>query len=129
MSSPEFDPEHEALVEDAALELPAGSRASRSARILERTTTAVRLHVPLRDPGLLVLSEGYYPGWRVRVDGEEAPLFRVNLMMRGTVLGPGEHDVRFEFRSAWIRAGFALSALGVVLVLIAWRRLRVPPAA
>jgi hypothetical protein len=129
MSGPEFDPEQEALVEAAAgLALPPGSGPSRGVRVVERTTTRIRLRAALGQPGLLVLSGGYYPGWRARVDGADAPLYRVNVMMRGIVLGPGEHDVVFEFRSTWIRAGFALSALGAVLLVVARPRLRVPPA-
>jgi MYXO-CTERM domain-containing protein len=71
----------------------------------------------------LVLSEGYYPGWRASIDGREAPVVRVNVMMRGVALPAGEHEIEFRFRSRSIEAGAALSLAGLALLVALRRRL------
>ena len=69
-------------------------------------TPELTLHALLARPGLLVVSEGYYPGWQAEVDGVAAPIVPTNGMMRGVVLPAGEHQIVFRFRSRAIAAGF-----------------------
>jgi len=75
-----------------------------------------------------VVSEAYYPGWRVAVDGADAPLWRVNGMMRGVALQTGEHEVVFRFRSRSIFAGAVISGLALVALLAARNRMIIRPA-
>ncbi len=121
---PDFDPSRTAFVDDPSVRLPSEARSSRSVRIVARENERMVVEARLEAPGLLVVSEGYYPGWRATVDGEAAPIVRTNVMMRGVVLPAGRHEVRFEFRSGAIRAGFALSVLGLVVLALAARRVR-----
>jgi hypothetical protein len=69
--------------------------------------------------GVLVLSELWFPHWRVKVDGVSAPLLRVNFAFRGVQLPPGRHTVEISYHSPWIRTGMLVSgATMVCLVLI-----------
>ncbi len=68
---------------------------------------------------VLVLTDAWYPGWKVRVDGKPAPVLRVDHALRGVALPPGSHRVEFEFRPAVLPAGAAVSALSLLL-LVAW---------
>jgi len=85
-------------------------------------------------PSYLVLTDLYLPGWRARVDGEEAPLLRGDYMFRAVPIGPGSHVVEFEFAPASVELGrlVSLAALvalvGAALVLWRWpvRGLRLP---
>ena len=124
----DFDPARRAVV-DGDVSLPAGAEPSRNVRVVDRRNGEIALHASLEHPGLLVVSEGYYPGWRVAVDGRPAALLRVNVMMRGVVLPAGEHDVVFRFRSSSLAAGGVLSAVAVVALLGFRRRLMVTAAA
>ena len=63
---------------------------------------------------LLVLADNYYPDWVATVDGQRAPILRVNHTFRGVPLSPGAHEVRFEFRPTALVTGLWISvaALG-----------------
>jgi hypothetical protein len=70
--------------------------------------------------GLLVLRERAYPGWRVEVDGVEAPVVRTNRFFLGVQVPPGEHRVSFEFTPTYWQPGLALAAVaGLVLIALA----------
>ena len=72
-------------------------------------------------PGILVMSEPMYPGWRATVDGRPVPLLRANYAFRGVALESGRHRVELRFRSLPAEAGIVLSTIGVVSVLaLAW---------
>jgi hypothetical protein len=48
--------------------------------------------------GLVVFSEIHYPkGWTATIDGTEAPIVRVNYLLRGLEIPTGEHEVIFTF--------------------------------
>jgi uncharacterized membrane protein YfhO len=75
------------------------------------------------DRALLVLADTWFPGWRARVDGRQAPIVRTDQLLRGVVIGAGEHTVEFEYAPWSWRAGWIVSLLaGVALAGIAWRR-------
>jgi hypothetical protein len=128
LSRGDFDVAKQAVVQDAKVELPADAAPSRDVQVLDRTNCRVSLRAKLAHPGLLLLSEGYYPGWEAVVDGLEAPVVRVNVMMRGVALPAGEHIVEFRFRSRSIGAGAALSITALASLIALRRRLLVSPA-
>jgi hypothetical protein len=66
---------------------------------------------------LMILSDLYYPGWEVTVDGEPAELLCANYLMRGVALKAGPHTVRFEFKPKSIRNGLAMTAAGLAAML------------
>ncbi|MBI2962666.1 MAG: YfhO family protein [Deltaproteobacteria bacterium] len=127
LTAPDFDPARQAVVVGDAPEPSADAAPSRDVRFVSRSNTSVALRARLERPGWLVLSEGHYPGWRVTVDGADAPLLRVNLMMRGVRLGAGAHEVVFRFRSPAVRAGALVSLLALAALVVLRRRLVVTP--
>ncbi len=66
--------------------------------------------------GILILSELWFPHWLVTVDGKAAPLLRADFAFRGVQLSPGTHKVTMEYSSPWIRKGFAVSGLCLLLL-------------
>ncbi len=126
-----WDPRREAIVEDR---LDGLGGEGGSARLESYEPERVVIDADSRGPGLLVLSDLHYPGWKAEVDGEEVDIERVNYMMRGVPLPPGSHRVEFEYEPLSWRIGWILSLIGLVvfaLLLVSgrqWRRLadRVP---
>jgi len=74
----------------------------------------VEIDVTLERPGLLVLADAYYPGWRASVDGRPAAILRTNRAMRGVALGAGAHHVVFSYAPASLRLGAALTVIGLI---------------
>ena len=83
---------------------------------------------------LAVFSEIYYqPGWQVTIDGQPAPHFRANWILRAMLVPAGEHKIEFEFRpESYIKAAYvsAFSSFLILLLIIAgaaysvWREMR-----
>lgn len=78
------------------------------------------MHVESGEGGLLVVRDGWHPDWRVRIDGQSAPLLKVDGLFRGVVLPGGAHDVEFRFvpKLLFSLLPLSLGALGLLLFLI-----------
>jgi hypothetical protein len=120
-----YDPRALAWVEtktmrDLAGYLP-GTRpqANESVTVTSYTPQRVEIDAVLEQPGVIVLSDVDYPGWRLTIDGDPAPVFRVNLLMRGAAVKAGRHrlvytyEPRSFYMGRWVSAGslVALAAL------------------
>lgn len=70
-------------------------------------------------PGLLVLSETNYPGWRVLVDGTHRVPLRVNGVFQGVAIDrPGRHELLFEYSPPLLRPLIAVAGAAVVVALL-----------
>ncbi len=97
------------------LERP-GCEGARIAQVLQWTPNRVVLRA--QGPGRLVLSEGAYPTWRVRVDGQPATPDPTREPWRAVVLPPGEHRVEWTLHPwdgllGWAVAGITSLGLAV----------------
>ncbi len=68
-------------------------------------------------PGMLVLSEMYYPAWKAYVDGQPVPLLRANHLLMGVALPEGEHTVELRAESRSLRIGLVITAAFALIVL------------
>jgi hypothetical protein len=104
-SLPDFDRAHDVLIDGRSLtEISASvtgnfaeAPANASVNLLKYKDNAVELDVDTDKAGIVVLHDIFYPGWRVRVDGQEKPVLRANILFRGVEVPPGHHKVRFSF--------------------------------
>jgi hypothetical protein len=122
---PAFDPGTTAVVEGGT------ATGSSSGRVTGIRTSPNRLSVDVvaDGPAFLVLSQHWYPGWEVYVDGalQGAPL-RTNYVFQGVALPAGTHTVEVRFAPPLWRAGWVLAALGWLLFAggVAYALLRQP---
>ena len=65
-------------------------------------------------PALLVVTQSWFPGWRARVDGQEAPVRRADYVAMAVPIAAGEHRVVLSYGSRAVHAAAALSALALV---------------
>ena len=71
----------------------------------------------------MVFSEIYYPkGWDVYVDGNKAPCFRADYLLRAMVVPSGKHIIEFTFKpKAWsIGEPVSLISSIILLLVLGW---------
>lgn len=93
-----------------------------SATIESYRPEAIRIRATAERDGILVLSDGVYPGWRATIDGRDAPILTVNYDLRGVRLRPGMHEVEFTYdpQSFWLGADLAVAGIaGLLTTLVA----------
>jgi hypothetical protein len=67
-----------------------------------------------------VFSEVYYNrGWKAYIDGKEAPIIKVNYVLRGLSVPAGKHDIKFEFKPKGYYTGRKITSIfSIILVLV-----------
>ncbi len=108
MLSPDFDPEAEVvLAEPPPVDLP-GTPVSGEVGWLERGPDRMRLAVRSSGPALLAIADNWYPAWRARVNGREAPVLRAYHTLRAVPVPAGESEVELRYRSDAVLRSFWL---------------------
>ncbi|MZH03109.1 MAG: YfhO family protein, partial [Nitrospinae bacterium] len=74
-------------------------------------SNTVDLEVNSPDRQFLFMSDSFYPGWKVFVDGNEKEILRANYLFRAVVIGPGEHQVRFEYDPLSFKLGLTITVI------------------
>jgi hypothetical protein len=73
--------------------------------------------------GTLTVQENYYSGWTVKVDGVSAPLYKSDWLK--VAAPPGTHLYTFRYRPWDVWVGMAISLIGIVVAVFAWKKDRV----
>lgn len=80
----------------------------------------------------LVVSENWHPGWRARVDGRPAVLYRTDGALLGLAVPPGPHRVELSFAPPFWAFGRGISAAAALVFLAlagVWAARRLSPGA
>jgi len=115
--SPDFDPSMTVILEkDPGCEISSGSG---TAAIEENRHGYWKIKSQSDSPGILVLAENAYPGWDVRVDGENADSLQAYTTLKAVCVPAGDHTVEWSMTATILYAGLAVTITAVVLVIIA----------
>lgn len=76
----------------------------------------VVLRVLTPAPGLLVLSDAYHPDWTAAIDGNPAPVYQTDYLLRGVFVPAGQHKVIFKFRPVGFLIGLWVSGVAVLIL-------------
>ncbi len=120
-----LDPSATALIEGRCEPCRDADRAGPAGTVRAGSlgTGTARFEVEATRPAVLVVSQAWAPGWSASVDGEEAPVVRVDGLVQGVPVGPGRQVVALHYRPPGLRAGAAISG-AAVLALTGWALLR-----
>ena len=111
-----FDPAGEAVLAPPAPELPGGGTGTVVWE--EYTADYRRLRVRSDGPGVLVVSENWFPGWAAEVNAGPAEVYRVNVTLQAVPIpAAGEHTVTLRFTAPTVRNALVISELSAVVVL------------
>jgi Bacterial membrane protein YfhO len=97
------------------------------ADITEYSAHKVVIEVRTENPGYLVMSEVFYPGWQAAVNGVDTEILRANYAFRAIALDAGSHRIEMLYKPVSVRVGglISLTTLGILLVwavVVATRR-------
>ncbi len=114
-----FDPAHEALwTEPDPLPLMSEPSIPDSVRVLRYDFNESEFFVSTASSGLFVVGDQWDPDWKATLDGERVAIRRVDYLMRGVLLPPGVHRVRFTYEPGALKAGIRISIGSLVATLL-----------
>lgn len=121
LNDPEFNARTTALVQE-----PVPGFDSRDVRVApgdvrfaSRSNNSSTWTTSSDESSVMVLTETYFPGWRVTIDDEPAELFPVYHAFRGVAVPAGQHTVRFEYRPSSFAWGLRISVAALVFAAAA----------
>ena len=121
LSQSSFDPAKAVLLSDwprVSLSRSAAGESERPSNVtaFEQSANGVRAEAWVAEPSILVLSQAYYPGWRVSVNGEPRELLRADYGFTGVLLESGWQTVHFSYEPDSLRFGVYVSLLSLAIL-------------
>ncbi|MGA3052016.1 MAG: YfhO family protein [Chitinispirillaceae bacterium] len=123
LDSPDFHYTDEVVLpEKTTLALPVDTLpVANNLAITTYENNQIGLSVKTDKPGILWLSEIWYPAWKAIVDGKETRILRADYSFRAVEIAEGSHRVLFVYHSKAFTAGAIISiitAIGAFGVLL-----------
>ncbi|MBP5688120.1 MAG: YfhO family protein [Muribaculaceae bacterium] len=118
----DFDPAKQAVADVKFKDALKEATPADTADYIEETTYApnkLTYHAHSANGGLAVFSEIYFPwGWTATIDGKEAPIGRVNYVLRGLQVPAGDHTIVFTFDPQEVHKTETVAKTSVYLILL-----------
>jgi uncharacterized membrane protein YfhO len=77
----------------------------------------IQLETATGAPGLIMLSETYYPAWKAYVDGRPVPIYVADHVLRAVPVPAGEHTVELRYESWSLRVGLVVSLISYLVFI------------
>jgi hypothetical protein len=116
LSSGEVNPKETALLEEEPSQQMSqpDDASAEQAEVAEYEANRIKLHTSTQAPGLLMLSEVYYPSWKAYVDGQPAEVQVADQLLRSVEIPAGDHTVELRYESWTLWAGVVISLVAYV---------------
>jgi hypothetical protein len=92
--------------------------------LFSETPGQVTVKLASERDGWLVLSDTWYPGWKVTVDGRASQLLRANYLFLGVKVPEGEHTIVFYYQPASYPVGAGISVLSLAGIIFLYKKSR-----
>jgi hypothetical protein len=133
--APGFDANGEVILDrEPGLGAPAGvspGAAAGSAAYTWRGDKASQVIVDAPAPSVILVRNGYDPGWHAEVDGVPAEVMRADYFLQGVAVPAGHHVIELRYDDPAVGYGLAGSLASLLAIaaiaLVLRRRARVPP--
>ena len=128
-----FDPRREIILEQEpkmGILAPDSSDAAGVVEVTAISTDELEVRAELSRPAILLLTEGYHSGWRVRAEAGSAQddyeVLPANYVLVAVPLQAGSHTFRLEYSPLSFRAGVWVTGVSLAAYLgcwaVVWRR-------
>jgi len=87
--------------------------------LIKETNNRLLLRVKLDHDGVLVLTDSYFPGWRVLVNQKREKILRANYNFKAVALKAGINNIEFVYAPFSFKLGLLISLLGIIFLI--WR--------
>ncbi|MFH1564199.1 MAG: YfhO family protein [Nitrospirota bacterium] len=122
--NPDFDPKKTVILEEnpkiqnSKFKIRNSKFENLDPEILDYQPEKVTIKTTLNQSGFLVLSDTYYPGWQVFVDGKREKLYCADYILRAVYLTQGEHLVEFRYSPLSFKIGSIISIATLIIIFI-----------
>jgi len=126
LKNKDFKPEEEVILEedfrvsDNRYQV-SGIRYQEKADILKYEPGEIIIEAETNAPRFLVLSDTYYPGWKVYADGKQGRIYRADYILRAVFLETGRHIVKFKYEPFSFRIGVVITLLTIIAIIMSLR--------
>lgn len=114
-----FVAENRILVENDDLSLFNPGKTIEKVNIASATPTQIILTANSEIPGVLVVTDTNYPGWKAYLDDTPVKIYNVNLIQRGIYFPAGNHQVKFLFQPDSFELGKKITFYSWVIISLA----------
>ena len=111
-----FDPATQAVLTEAPPIELGGPEVEGTVSWVESTPNRLVFDVEASGAALVVLSDNWFPAWKVSVDGVESPVLRADHTLRAVAVSQGRHRVEFRYESELLRRSLAASIACTLLL-------------
>ncbi len=128
MDSPLFNPRQQVILEEEPEPVPSTTGTGGEAKIVQETTDTLEIKADLPQPAILLVTDNYSRGWRVRSlePGTQAH-YRVmpaDYVLRASPLASGKHHFVLEYAPAGFVVGKWITGFSLLAYLGLWLWLR-----
>jgi hypothetical protein len=124
LSQDTFDYQNILILEEEPSIVLNGEDSSHVVHVVKYQPEEISIEVKTAKPGLLFLSEIFYPEWNVYVNGEKKNMYCADYALRAVPVEAGEHRVIFKFDTTiFIRGLFVTIATLLLAAVIIYFRI------
>jgi uncharacterized membrane protein YfhO len=98
ISNPSFSPKTESVVLHGGVRKQDTVSDLESIRLIEYAYGNMIIGIDTMQERLLVVSNPYYPGWKVYIDGTETQILQVNYLFMGILVPKGQHSIQVTYK-------------------------------
>ncbi len=119
LKSSEFDPSKTVILEKPPQVKPKITEDIKwRIKIIRYLPNKIEIEAETEVPGFLVLSENWYPFWKVKIDGKEKEVYRAYYTLRAVELSKGKHRIIFYFDSFYFNYGKWITLFSLVGIIL-----------
>lgn len=113
LAQEDLDLRREVILEEPFDQFDQSDQSDQSTAITTYLPERVVIAAKTNQPGFLVLTDSYYPGWEAKVDGQPIKIYQADYLFRAVPIREGEHQVEFTFKpqDLYLGAKISLAAL------------------